>query len=166
MKILPEVVSDFDGIAELLEEAFARPQEARLVEALRKAGKLAVGLVGLDHGLLAGYVALSPVEAPGPLRAAGLGPVAVLPRRQKRGFGAALVARGVDAARAAGFGAVFVLGEPAWYAKSGFVPAGAHGFKCEYDVPSGFFLVKELVPGALAGRSGTVRYASEFAACV
>jgi putative acetyltransferase len=38
-----------------------------------------------------------------------------------------------------------------------------HGLRCEYDVPVEAFMVAELVPCALAGRRGLVRYRPEFA---
>jgi putative acetyltransferase len=56
-----------------------------------------------------------------------------------------------------------VLGEPGFYRRFGFVPASAHGLRCEYDAPDGAFMVLELLPGALAGRRGLVRYRPEFA---
>jgi putative acetyltransferase len=60
--------------------------------------------------------------------------------------------------------AVFVLGHPDYYPRFGFTPAGPRGFRCEYDVPAEVFMVAELVPGALAGRAGLVKYRPEFSA--
>ncbi len=168
MNIFPEVSADFDAVSALIESAFGRPQEARLVEALRKAGRLAVGLAGFDRGgMLAGYVALSAVSIGAESgRALGLGPVAVPARKRRRGFGAALIKAGLRAGREAGFGAVFVLGDPGFYEKFGFTRADERGLVCEYDAPKECFLVLELIPDALRGLRGTVRYAPEFAACI
>jgi len=167
VKVLPEVSKDFHSIKLLLEDAFDRKQEARLVEALRNAGRLA-GFVALDLGAVAGYAAYSPVELESSVSvgALGLGPVAVQRARRKKGVGSALIAASLDSCRDSGHEAVFVLGEPAYYGRFGFRPAGERGLSCEYDVPKEFFLALELVPGALSAARGVVRYAPEFAECV
>lgn len=138
------------------------------MEALRKTGRLAVALAGFDRGgMLAGYAALSVVSiGDASHRVLGLGPVAVLPRKQRRGFGAALIKAGLRAGKDAGFGAVFVLGDPKFYGKFGFTRADERGLVPAYDVPREYFLVLELVPGSLKEIRGTVRYAPEFATCV
>jgi putative acetyltransferase len=58
---------------------------------------------------------------------------------------------------------VFVLGHPEFYPRFGFVPARPAGLTWEHAVPDDVFMVLELLPGALAGRRGVVRYLSEFA---
>jgi putative acetyltransferase len=45
----------------------------------------------------------------------------------------------------------------------GFVPAVPKSLRCEYPIPDEGFMVAELVPGVLKGRSGLVRYRPEFA---
>ena len=57
-----------------------------------------------------------------------------------------------------------MLGDPDYYRRFGFVAAESHRLRCEYDAPPGAFQAIELAPGALAGRTGLVRYAPEFAA--
>ena len=42
-------------------------------------------------------------------------------------------------------------------------PASAKGLRCEYPVPDDAFMVTELAPGALRGRTGLVKYEPEFA---
>jgi putative acetyltransferase len=59
---------------------------------------------------------------------------------------------------------VVVLGHPTYYPRFGFVPAAGKGLRCEYPVPDEVFMVAELVPGALQGRTGLVKYRPEFAA--
>jgi len=58
---------------------------------------------------------------------------------------------------------VVVLGHPHYYPRFGFVPAATKGLSCEYPVPDEVFMVTELVPGALRGRTGLVKYHPEFA---
>jgi len=43
------------------------------------------------------------------------------------------------------------------------VPASRFGIGCEYDVPDEVFMALELEPGALRGRSGTIKYHAAFA---
>ena len=55
-----------------------------------------------------------------------------------------------------------MLGHPGFYPRFGFVAARPLGVTCGYDVPEEAFMLAELSPGALRGRRGVVRYASEF----
>jgi putative acetyltransferase len=95
-------------------------------------------------------------------RVAGLGPMAVLPDRQRRGIGSRLVRAGLDACRHLGYEAVVVVGHPAYYPRFGFSRAGAFGLRFESaEVPDEAFMALELRPGALAG-GGRVLYLPEF----
>ena len=70
--------------------------------------------------------------------------------------------RSLDACRKALHESVVVLGHPEYYPRFGFTPASRHGIKSEYDVRDEVFMIMELREGALAGRSGIVRYQPEF----
>jgi putative acetyltransferase len=93
----------------------------------------------------------------------GLAPLAVTPARQRSGVGSALVRSGLEECARRGFGAVIVLGHASYYPRFGFVPASRFGIRGEYNVPDDVFMATELVPGFLAGKSGTIRYHPEFA---
>jgi putative acetyltransferase len=145
--------------------AFDRPAEADLVEALRRTGALAVSCVAEADCVVVGHVALSPVTLGadrGRPRVLGLGPMAVAPERQRTGIGTALVRDALARARAAGWTAAVVLGHPEYYPRFGFRPASTFGIGCRYDVPDAAFMAMELVPGSLAGTSGTVEYHPAF----
>jgi putative acetyltransferase len=58
---------------------------------------------------------------------------------------------------------VFLLGEPAYYARFGFVMAAPRGFHYESEAFDAGFQVLELVEGALAGHAGRVLYHPAFA---
>ncbi|KGX22891.1 acetyltransferase family protein [Burkholderia pseudomallei] len=99
--------------------------ERRIVDALRVDGRLSVSLVAVRDGRLVGHVAFSPVAiGAGGEGWHGLAPLAVWPGCQRQGIGAALVRAGLDALRRAGARGCVVLGEPAYYARFGFGPAG------------------------------------------
>ena len=60
-----------------------------------------------------------------PRRFALLAPLAVAPKHQRQGIGSAIVRTGFGAVRDAGVSRVFVLGDPAYYGRFGFVPERA-----------------------------------------
>ncbi len=105
--------SDIEDIRMVEEAAFGRPDEADLVDQLRAKGDLLLSLIARDGQRPVGHVALSRMEAP--FRAVGLGPVAIIPESQGAGIGQRLIAEAVEWARAAGWVAIFVVGEPAYY---------------------------------------------------
>ncbi len=158
MTIAPETPAHADAIRALHRAAFPTSLEADLVDRLRADGDVALGLVALDDDELIGHVVLSPMTAP--FRALGLGPVAVRPDRQKRGMGRRLISSALDRARAEGWDAVFVLGDPAYYTRFGFSVAAAEGFSSPYAGP--YFMVHALGDGGLSVREGRVDYAPAF----
>jgi putative acetyltransferase len=145
--------------------AFGQAAEADLVESLRENGNLLLSLVAERDGEIVGHIAFSPITVEseaGDWQAVGLGPLAVAPAFQRQGFGSALMYAGLEAVRQQGHEVVFVLGHPAYYHRFGFVTAADHGLRWEREVPPEFFMVQALLEGALAGRSGVVRYGPEF----
>jgi putative acetyltransferase len=144
--------------------AFKTALEANLVEALRAQAQPLVSLVADDDSAIVGHIMFSPVSLSGhpALQIMGLAPMAVSPDRKRAGIGSALVRAGLEQCARLGFGAVVVLGHPAYYPRFGFVPSTRFGIGCEYDVPEDVFMVVELQPGYLRGVSGTIRYHAAF----
>ena len=167
IRIRPARAGDVPGSRHVNEQAFAGPAEARLVEALRDHDGVVLSLVAVRGERIVGHVLFSPAEivAPGAsVPAVALAPVAVLPTDQRQGIGARLIRRGLEALRSAGHEIVIVLGHPRYYPRFGFAPASRFGVACPYDgVADEAFMALGLRPGALQGRSGTVRYRPEFA---
>jgi len=162
-----ELPADVAAVHAVEEAAFGRSAEAELVDRLRATARPHVSLVAARGGDIVGHIFFSPVHiatAPPALQPMGLAPMAVRPDWQRRGVGGALVRAGLDACCVLGSRAVVVLGHPEYYARFGFVPAVRWGLGCEYDASTDAFMAIELAPGALAGITGMVRYASEFAA--
>ena len=145
--------------------AFPTSAEADLVDALRDRAAPLVSLVAEEDGSVVGHLMCSPATLDGhpEVRLMGLAPMAVVPARQARGIGAALVREAVARCRALGVDGLIVLGHPGYYPRFGFVPASRWGIRCEYDAPDEAFMAMELRPGALAERSGTARYHPCFA---
>lgn len=115
--IRPETRQDTDAVAALLTAAFGGEAEAVLVRALRADGDLSLSLVAEAAGAIIGHVVLSPLTADRPAYA--LAPVAVTPKAQRLGIGAALVRQAVAWADEA---SVVVLGDPGYYGPLGFLP--------------------------------------------
>lgn len=130
-----------------------------IVAALRQAGQLSVSLVADDDGAVIGHVAVSPVTiSDGADGWWGLGPISVVPARQRQGIGAQLMQRAVGTLRVLGAAGCVVLGEPGYYAR--------FGFKAEPKlvlpgVPPEYFQAI-LLRGSLP--SGVVSYHESFAA--
>lgn len=158
--IRAETASDVVAIRAVEEAAFARPHEADLVDALRTAGDAVYSLVAIEAEQLVGHVMFSRMDAP--FRALGLGPVAVLPDRQRQGIGGRLIREGLLRAEAEDWQAVFVLGDPAYYRRFGFDPATAAGFQSPYAGP--YLMALSLGAPHLPTRSGRIDYAPAFAA--
>lgn len=159
MAIREEASADHAAVRQVVADAFGQAVEADLVDRLRADGNAALSLVAVEDGRVIGHILFSPLEAP--MRALALAPVAVVPARQRSGIGTALIEAGLDRARAAGWEAVFVLGEPAFYRRFGFDPALAAGFQSPYAGP--YFMVLPL-SAPLPATSGPVEYAPAFAA--
>lgn len=99
----------------------SEPVEQRIVERLREEGALRLSLLAEEDREPVGHIALSPAALGG---TAGdwllLGPVGVLPDRQGRGVGSALVREALDRARESGAAGVVLVGDPAYYGRFGF----------------------------------------------
>jgi putative acetyltransferase len=166
MIIRQERPEDVAGIRHVNEQAFDGPAEADLVDLLRTRGKVVLSLVAAQDDRIVGHILFSPVmiESDGKLdaSAAGLAPMAVLPELQKQGVGSRLVKHGLEQCRKIGYQCVVVLGHADYYPRFGFLPASRYGLKCVYDVPDEVFMAIELREGALAGRTGIVKYQPEF----
>ena len=134
--IREERPGDEDAIRALTAAAFenaphASGTEARIVDALRRDGDLALSLVAEADGSIVGHVAFSPVRIDGQDGAFGLGPVSVVPDHQRRGIGRALIEEGLARLTDRRALACVLIGDPGYYARFGF-RAGA--LTCR-DVP-------------------------------
>lgn len=154
---------DADAIREILVAAFGGEAEARLVDRLRATGKIACALVAEEKGRVLGYVVFSTIAAgENQAPAMALAPIAVMPAFQRLGIGSALASAGLERLRQERVQRVLVVGDPAYYARFGFVPASRFGLKCPFPAPEDAFMAIELQPGAFNGVSGMVRYGHEF----
>ena len=164
MLIRNEEEKDFTAVHALNASVFESPAEANLVDALRKQARPVLSLVAEDNKTVVGHIMLSPVSLSGHpgLLIMGLAPMAVAPAHQNKGIGSALVRTGLERCKELGFGAVVVLGHPGYYPRFGFLPSTRFGIGCDYDAPEEAFMVVELQPGYLRGKTGTINYHAAF----
>ena len=161
IEIRPEDLQDIPAITELNRLAFGGETEVRLIEAVRASPVFIpeLSLVAMEEGTLVGYILFSPVTIQGEgteTPALCLAPVAVLPGCQKQGIGSRLVEEGLRRCGELGHSIVIVVGWPSFYPRFGFTRARAKGLEAPFPVPDEAFMVRELIPGALAGVNGMV----------
>ena len=168
--IRDEAAGDAPAVHAVVEEAFASPLEAGIVDALRADCDDRLSLVAEEDGGIVGHILFTPVEigaAEGPLRGYGLAPMAVRTAWQRRGIGSALVAEGTRRLREAGAPFVFVIGHPEYYPRFGFERASRYGVRCQWpEVPDEAVMVLVLEPSIAPRLAGLARYRSEFDAAV
>jgi putative acetyltransferase len=143
--------------------AFGGQAEATLVEDLWAAGLVVSALIAAAQDKVVGHILFSDLAVivdGRTVSAVSLAPMAVLPEHQRRGIGTQLVRRGLEDVRGKGRTAVIVVGHPQFYSRFGFSAALAQKLSSPYAGPP--FMALELVPDALAGRDGAVRYPDAF----
>ena len=165
VSIRPETPKDIDAIRYVNEQAVGQPVEAAIVDKLRNRNALTISLVATKDNEVVGHIAFSPITIESQyssFEAVALAPMAVLPAHQRNGIGSQLVRAGLEVCHRLGYDLVVVLGHPDYYPRFGFVSGKQKGIDCEFEVPDEAWMVLELREGALAGRSGTVKFQPEF----
>lgn len=118
LKIRNETASDVAAIEAVTIAAFHDAEhtshtEHFIVNALRHAGQLTLSLVADDDGAVVGHVAISPIRLSiGPADWFGLGPLSVLPQRQRQGIGVQLMNHAIAQLRSMGASGCVLLGDP------------------------------------------------------
>ena len=160
-----ETPEDAAAVETLTREAFWNQfapgcSEHYLVRRLRESPDFLPELdyVAVAEGRLVGSILYAKahiaLDRGGTLPVIGFGPLSVLPADQGRGVGSRLVGHTLELARQAGYAAILIYGDPAYYSRLGFVPAEQYGI----GAPDGFYRAAlqayELQPGALAKANG------------
>lgn len=81
---------------------------------------------------------------------------------QEQHLGGLLIEEAHKAARAMGYGSAVLLGHKDYYPRFGYRKAIDHGIRFPFDAPQECCMVIELLPDALSGVTGTVRYPECF----
>ena len=161
--IRSEKAQDESAVRAVNKSAFGRPDEASLVDDLRKEGAVILSLVAEMKNQVIGHVLFSRMwidKSDGSVAAVALAPVAVLPGYQGRGVAGMLICTGLNFLRDAGEGIVVVLGHPGYYSRFGFSVEQTRGLTSPF--PPEAFMAVELTTNALRGLCGAVRYPVAF----
>lgn len=166
MRIREAGPMDTDAVWRVERAAFARDDEANLVAALLRdpTAQPSLSLLASVNDTAVGHALFTRVVLAGVstrVPAAILAPLAVVPEWQRQGVGRSLIGHGATVLARAGVQLLFVLGDPGYYTRWGFVPAVPHGLDPPYPVtPEGAWMVRPLVPDVLDGVAGRVVCAS------
>lgn len=166
-QIRGEIGSDSESIAAVIHAAFGDVQGREIAELVADllrdpTAEPCLSLVAAFGDRVIGHVLFTNTSISGTsreVRSAILAPLAVHPEYQNQGIGGRLIAEGLKQLSDAGVELVFVLGDPDYYSKHGFSPAGVKGFDAPYPIPTEHadaWMVQELRPGAVNEISGRV----------
>lgn len=142
--------ADTAAVFQVHDLAFGRAEESLLVEALLRdpTARPRISLVTEVQGRVLGHALFTGVRLVGPVRpavASILAPLAVIPDAQRSGIGRGLIERGCQLLAERQVPWLFVLGDPRYYTKSGFVPALRLGFEAPYEIePEAAWMVRPL----------------------
>lgn len=158
LTILNETAADAEPIERLNERTFGPGRFARTAYRIREgvSHRLDLSLTARIGTLLVGSVRLSKVRI-GDVPALLLGPLAVEPPFRGRGIAKTLIARSLEMAKDKGHKLVVLVGDEPYYGPLGFKPVPKGQMKMPGPVDPARLLVAELVEGASAGVTGTVR---------
>lgn len=162
LTVRPECAADYEVVADLLNTAFGRGDEAVFVSALRKKEDFdpALSLVAEDgDGMVVGYLLLFPIPHKGK-KVLALFPVAIMPELQGEGAGNVLIEGGLAMARARGYGGVIVLGEEGFYPAFGFKSTQEWGVFAEVGGKRDILMALEFESRTL--ESGVVQFPQEY----
>ncbi|MDI9441719.1 MAG: N-acetyltransferase [Bacillota bacterium] len=173
IKIRPEQVSEQREVEELTREAFWNVympgcDEHYLLHILRTSECFLpeLNMVAEVEGKIVGHIAYTKAKIVlndgGERVVIGFGPLSVLPEYQRQGVGSALIRHTLELAKDAGYAAVLIYGNPAYYHRFGFVPAQNFGIASAEGSYVDALQALELREGALAGCSGRLIIAEEF----
>jgi putative acetyltransferase len=158
---------DLDVVLDIERRAFGHDTEADLVKDLLADASAAprLSLLAVEGGKPVGHVLFTSVKVVGTeraVRASILAPLAVTPEAQGRGCGRKLVEGGLLRLARSRVEMAFVLGDPHYYARFGFAPAGRLGLQAPYPIPeehADAWMVKALGDGVVGSIAGRVRCA-------
>jgi len=157
--------ADIEAREALLDEAFGDTRYRKTSERLREGRLPAEGLsfIAAEGKRVIGTARLWNITCGAGKPALLLGPVAVVGDCRKRGIGAALVRRAVEAARKLGHAAIVLVGDVPYYGRFGFSAEKTGALWMPGPFERHRLLALERKPGALDGAQGMIRAAGRLA---
>lgn len=161
-EIRPEQQADFAGIRQLVQDTLGDTPGQDYVAAVRSSDRYVpqLALVALADGVMSGFLMLAKLEIQGPGDTRTellLAPLCAraLPQ-QGLDIGATLIEEGMRCAERAGYRAVFLVGDPAYYGRFGFQEARRFGIGCTNSIDPRYVLCREIRPGSLGNAGGRI----------
>ncbi|MFQ6370600.1 GNAT family N-acetyltransferase [Shewanella sp. YIC-542] len=114
-----------------------------------------IGCIATDDDCIVASIFFSRFDVPSQQVAFILSPVAVLTEVQRRGIGQQLIRYGLEHLRALNVELVFTYGDPAYYAKTGFMPLSEKQIKAPYPLTQPIGWQAQMLDGSpLQGMQG------------
>ena len=164
MDIREEHAEDAPQIRRVHESAFGQQEEADIVERLRMSpGWIPqLSLVAVADEEVLAHVLLSKVSLDNGTEGLALAPMAVVPSRQRRGVGSALMREALSRASRTEFPFVVVVGHPDYYPRFGFERASRYSVTAPFDVPDEAWMLYRLPAYERVRPKGRVVYPPPF----
>lgn len=161
MKIRSETSHDHHAVANLITKSFATAPhssgtEAAIVDLLRTEGSLLWSLIAEHDGQMVGHVAVSTGSIGAQSNWRCIGPIAVHPSHQGKGFGSALMEEVLARAHAEAADGVALAGDPNYYRRFGF---SAQDGVSVPGIPDEYILLR---PFGATRPEGVLRFAPGF----
>lgn len=158
-KVRPERAKDLKAIERLAEASFGPGRFARTAHRVREGGRPVekLSLTAWSSDVLAGSIRFTAVSIGGKSGALLLGPLMVDGRWAGKGCGRALIGKGLELAREAGYVLVVLVGDLPYYERFGFARVPAGQIELPGPVDPARLLAVELVAGALEGYKGFLK---------
>lgn len=150
MRIRPEQPLDRPDVYAVHLAAFGSEVEARIPDAMRDTDAFVpeLSLVADDAGEIVGHVLVTYFDVVGEngerRRVLQLGPIGVVPNRQRQGVGSALMRAALQKADELREPLVLLEGNPAYYNRFGFRPASRLGLQPPRELPDEQFMAIQL----------------------
>ena len=121
LEIRESVPGDVTAIRKIYPDAFPDEDLLPVLSELLDDQSWGLSVVAVYEGAVAGHIYFTNCSVPGNAGdVAMLAPLAVTPALQRQGIGSALIREGIARLKKAGAFKVCVLGDPAYYGRSGF----------------------------------------------
>lgn len=166
-------VNDYKAVEKLIVEAFSGSEygyqnEAELVEKIRAEDTYLkeLELVEVIEGKMVGHALLSQAVIQNETKEVinkglVLAPLSVLPTHQGKGIGKRLI-KASEEKVANQYSFISILGSPSYYSRFGYEEAAHFGIKAPFEVPSEYFLIKEMTKDGLESSQGILVYNAAF----
>lgn len=166
MRIRPERKEDFDTIYQLIKRAFETAQVADGTEqdfavSLRNSDSYIpeLALVAEEEGEIIGHIMFTKREIETQSKLIPtllLAPLCVALEWRNRKVGERLIKEGIRIARKMGYQSVFLVGNPEYYGRFGFVQTTKWNIENKNKIPDQYVLGYEIVAKSLENREGQI----------